>query len=190
MRLSHIATSDLKPGQHIAKVVAKANGVLGFLRRNFSNCPPEVKSRLYQALCRPCLEYATSAWDPWQQGDQTKLEGVQRRAARFCYRDYRWEEGVVTTLLGRLGWESLAERRQKRRLVSYYKITRGGLVVDLPRDLRPNLRPGRQGQFFQLECHSTLYQNSFFPSTIRVWNGLGGAILGQPTLSQFRGELE
>ena len=39
----------------------------GFLRRNISKFPEEIKKRAYQAIVRPNVEYASSAWDPYQE---------------------------------------------------------------------------------------------------------------------------
>ena len=50
--------NKLKWTDHIQIILNKANSVLGFLRRNFNNCPTRVKSSLYKSLVRPILEYA------------------------------------------------------------------------------------------------------------------------------------
>jgi hypothetical protein len=44
-----------------------ANKSLGFLRRNISKFSEEIKKRAYQAIVRPNVEYASSAWDPYQE---------------------------------------------------------------------------------------------------------------------------
>jgi hypothetical protein len=38
-----------------------------FLRRNIIKFPEELKKRAYQAIVRPNVEYASSAWDPYQE---------------------------------------------------------------------------------------------------------------------------
>ena len=49
-------TSDLKCNSHISNVCSKANGTLGFLRRNLFSCPLDVKEAAYKSLVRPILE--------------------------------------------------------------------------------------------------------------------------------------
>ena len=93
--------SDLKWHNHISHITAKASRTLGFVGCNVYNCPPEVKSLAYTSLIRPQLEYASAAWDPYLVGDIQQLEKVQRRAARFVFRDYKYTTSV-TGLLGRL----------------------------------------------------------------------------------------
>ena len=57
-------TSDLSWNKHIAAVASKANKALGFVKRNIHICSELVKTRAYQAIVRPSLEYATCVWDP------------------------------------------------------------------------------------------------------------------------------
>jgi hypothetical protein len=58
---------SLKWDTHINNILAKANKSLVFLRRNISKFPEEIKKRAYQAIVRPNVEYASSAWDPHQE---------------------------------------------------------------------------------------------------------------------------
>jgi len=62
---------------HINHIVAKANKTLGFLRRNFQKCPQHVKEQMYRTLVRPTLEYASTAWDPFQK----KIHKTDRRCS-------------------------------------------------------------------------------------------------------------
>jgi hypothetical protein len=47
--------------------------LLGFLRRNISKFPEEIKKRASQAKVRPNVEYASSAWDPYQENHIKKI---------------------------------------------------------------------------------------------------------------------
>jgi hypothetical protein len=46
-------------------ITSKGNKSLGYLKRNLQISNPEVKSRAYQALVRPKLEYSCSIWNPY-----------------------------------------------------------------------------------------------------------------------------
>ena len=50
--------------RHIDSMCAKANKMVGFLRRNLEIDPRKVKERACKTLIRPILEYASSVWDP------------------------------------------------------------------------------------------------------------------------------
>ena len=76
-------TSDLRWNKHIHTITSKANRTLGFLKRNLKINSTALKSTAYKTLIRPSFEYACTVWDPYTQGNNYKLEMVQRRAARF-----------------------------------------------------------------------------------------------------------
>ena len=64
--------------------------------RNIIKFPEEIKKRAYQAIVRPNVEYASSAWDPHQENHIKKIEMVQRRSACFIKHQYSREPGSVT----------------------------------------------------------------------------------------------
>lgn len=59
----HIA-SNLSWKTHSDHVIANANSMLGYLKRNFSLAPMSLKLFLYKTLIRSKLEYAAAIWDP------------------------------------------------------------------------------------------------------------------------------
>ena len=73
-------SDDLRPSNHITKVIGKARRTLGVVRRTLKACTPAVKERAYQALVRPKLEYASCAWNPHTDKDVKALEQIQREA--------------------------------------------------------------------------------------------------------------
>lgn len=88
-------SSNLSWHGHVSCISTKASRTLNFIRRNIHGCSPEAKALAYTSLVRPFLEYAASAWDPYLVGDINRLEGVQRRAARFVCNDYRRTTSVT-----------------------------------------------------------------------------------------------
>ena len=114
-------TSDLKWNKHISLITSKANSILGLLRRNLRIASTPVKTQAYQALVRPHLEYASTVWDPHTKDNIHKLDMVQRRAARYVCN--RWHNtSSVSEMLGGLGWDSLAVRRENARLCIMYRV--------------------------------------------------------------------
>ena len=87
-------TNDLK-----WKTCTKANRTLGFLRRNLSACPQDVKESAYKGLVRPVLEYGSSVLDPSNILLQEELQKVQKRAARFVTGNYVYEIGSMNGIL-------------------------------------------------------------------------------------------
>ena len=76
-------------------------------------------------MVRPFLEYGSSVWVPHTDMLQKELEKVQNRAARFVTRNYVYEPGSMTGILGQLKWESFKKRRKDNRLILLYKGLKG-----------------------------------------------------------------
>lgn len=53
-------SDDLSWQTHIDNIKNNANRTLGYLRRNFSLAPMQLKLLLYKTLVRPKLEYSSS----------------------------------------------------------------------------------------------------------------------------------
>ena len=101
-----------------------------FLRKNFRECTPKVKSATYTTMVRPTLEYASAVWDPHKQWEAQLLEKVQHRAARNVNNNYTDRSpGSVTPMLENLKCTSLEHRRRQIRLEMLYKINKG--LVDI-----------------------------------------------------------
>ena len=137
-------TNDLKWNTHISNICTKANRTLGFLRRTLFSCPQNVKEAAYKGMVLPILEYGSSVWDPHPDKLQEELEKVQNRAARFVTRNYVYETGSMTGILGQLKWESLKKRRKDNRLILLYKGLKGKTrIPTCTDDLIPKTRCGR-----------------------------------------------
>jgi len=70
-------------GKQCSQTVAKANKVLGLIKRNFTNRSKETIIPLYKSLVRPHLEYCCPIWNPHYIKDIKLVEGVQRRATKL-----------------------------------------------------------------------------------------------------------
>ena len=84
-----------------------------------------MKDAAYKQMLRPILEYGSSVWDPYTDKIQEELEKIQNRQARFVTRNYVYETGSMTGILGQLKWESLKKRRKDNRLILLYKDLKG-----------------------------------------------------------------
>ena len=75
--------NELKFSKHIETQVAKANKILGLIRRSFQHLDIETMRSLYTSLVRPHLEYANVVWSPRLLKDIKLIESVQRRATKI-----------------------------------------------------------------------------------------------------------
>ena len=83
-------SDDLSRSTHFDNITKRLNQTLGFLNRNIRVHNKDLKSVAYKTLVRPQLEYASIVWSPHTATDIQKVEAVQRRAARWVYRDYSY----------------------------------------------------------------------------------------------------
>ena len=152
-------------------------------------------NRVYCTYIRPSLEYASEVWDGCNQIEARRLEQVQLNAARIV-------SGLpifsaLNSLYYETGWDTLAERRTKKKLNFMYKIIHNDapsyLSDLLPNSLRVNEAVSydlRNNQNFQVPfTRSCSFDSSFFPSTLRLWNGLDISVRNSPTLLEFKSKL-
>ena len=124
-----------------------------------------MKEAAYKGMVRPILEYGSSVWDPYTDKLQEKLEMVQNHAARFVTRNYVYETGSMTGIIGQLKWESLKKRRKDNRIIFLYKGLQGKARIPTD-DLIPKTRCGRNQQSLAFQIPSAsknVYKYSFFP---------------------------
>lgn len=173
---------------HINNICKKAHNSLNFIHRNFKTCSPKIKKNLYLAYVRPSVEYCCSVWDPHTTTNITKLEGVQRRAARFIKGEFS-REVRVTPMLQELNLVPLQERRARTKTTILYKALNG--LIDIPTDhLHRTIGITRQCQNFrQPHSHTNSYLHSFYPSTIRLWNKTPLHVRNAPSLLSFQNQL-
>ena len=104
--LGVIIHKSMSWASHINAIVHKASRTLNFIKQNLYMCTKEVKETTYLTLIRPCLEYASSIWDPYQLYLIYDIEKTQRTAARWTLSDFNRYNGV-SNMLAQLQWSSL-----------------------------------------------------------------------------------
>ena len=91
----------------------------------------------------------------------------------------------MTGILGQLKRESLKKRRKDNRLILLYKGLKGRARIPTD-DLIPKTMCGRNQHSLAFQIPSVskdVYKNSFFPQTIRDWNGLPESLISSSELS-------
>ena len=174
--LGIVIDSKLNWSEQNITVCNKANSILGFLKRNTQNCPKQIKEKCYNTLVKPILNYGCSVWDPHHSNQIQNLEKVQKNAARYVTNNYSFLPGSTQNNMNELRWQTLAEQRAKSKLITLYKGLNN--LIEIPTDhfkANVNKRHTRQSGNQKLTIpHSKIdsHFHSFFPSTIRLWNGL------------------
>ena len=137
------------------------------------------------------LEYCYSVWNPHTNEHISKIEAVQRRAARFTVQRYRCMASV-SAMIQHLKWESLERRRNAASLHLMYKI-QNNLATNAHHYAAPmiasNTRQYHSKKLLAIPSRTQLYQNSFFPRTVTAWNALSKIDLDATSLEGFKGAL-
>ena len=119
--LGVIITSTLSWDSHIHTITAKANKLLGLLKRT---CPllssVSVRRSLYLSLVKSQLCYATQVWSPAYVTLNAKVEQVQRRASRWILRTRKDESSYKERLI-LLDLLPLSLDRELKDLIFVYK---------------------------------------------------------------------
>ena len=78
--------------------------------------------KIYFTFVRPLLEYADVIWDNMSISLNKKFENVQLEASRIVIGGTRLVS--LNNLYMETGWEKLKDRREKHKLVQFYKMTK------------------------------------------------------------------
>ena len=145
---------------------------------------------IYIAFIRPLLEYADVIWDNCTQNEKDELEKIQIEAARII-------SGVtklvsISSLYKEICWDTLQKRRDDHKLTLFYKmysnIAPGYLSSLIPQQVdaitQHNLRNSNYLQ--TIRAKTSLYYNSFLPSTLRQWNNLSIETRKLTSLNSFK----
>ena len=106
---------DLSWHSHVAKVSAKGNKSLGFIRRNIRTSSKATKTLAYQTLVRPSLEYASCVWAPHLKHLREAIEKIQRRAVRYICGIYEQKAPITDMLRFNPKWDMHWLRTKQNR---------------------------------------------------------------------------
>ena len=150
-----------------------------------------VLEKLYFAYIRPLMEYADVLWHNCTEEQCARLERVQLAAARVVSGASR--HAPNTLLYEETQWEPLYCRREKHKLVYMYKIVHGiapaYLNTRIPQVIPSGHNLRNENDIPLLPCRTKLWHDSYFPSTIQLWNSLGTDIKSKPTITSFKKKL-
>ena len=138
----------------------------------------------------PILDYCSSLWDPNYAIHVSKLESVQKFAARFV--TGRWS-GSYDSLLSHLKWPKLSTRRKKQKFLLCNRILNNCSILP-PSLFTPHpslhLRHNHPFALYYPTCNSTAHLSSFAISVVPLWNCLPVDVVCAPSLYSFKKRLK
>jgi hypothetical protein len=177
--------------QHIKKVGGKANQCLGMLQHLKYSLPGDCAKHLYNATILPIFDYCDILYDNCHIADKQYLERIHLKAARIV-------TGAMHTtntsrlLEAELGWETLEQRRKYHKLTLFYKVLHYQAPVHLsshvPRKTGDVVVYGLRNpnNIQPYKCRTQLYQSSYFPSSVNLWNRLSQNLQNSISLGSFK----
>ena len=122
-------TSDvLSWNYHIANIAAKANSMLGLIKRTCRDVDDVTTLKtLYCSLVRLRIEYASQVWNPYTKSNISRIESIQRRATKFILKS----DDEYLVRLRELRLLSLEDRRFIADVVFFYKVVNNHVRLTL-----------------------------------------------------------
>ena len=191
--LGVIFSSDAKWNIHVENILLSIYKHLNVLRKLKYKLSRKNLEKLYLVYIRPIFEYACEVWDNCGVGNSNKLDHLQLEAARIVTGLPIFASSIL--IYKELGWESLAERRKRRKLQMFYNIQNNNAPMYLCDLIPPSIQsttvyPLRNGSDIIMPfCRLSNTYDSFIPSTIRQWNSLDPSFRNVDSIAKFKAEL-
>jgi hypothetical protein len=166
----NILSSNFGWADQVNYTVKKAWKSLHFTIRILKKGNSNTKSLAYTSLIRSILEYVSSCWDPYREGQINALDRVQNKVAKCAHQrnDLNWETLVQRLKIARIyvlfkaytgerAWKAISDRLQKPCYLSR---------VDHERKIRSRKQ--------RTDVGNIPFQNR----AIQLWNQLPAGALG------------
>ena len=180
---------------HISSVSKKVSSGIGAIKKIKPFVPTCTSNfiNVFQSIVEPYLDYCSLVWDDISDQLTEKLQILQNRAARVIIgADYR----TPSSLLIKLGWSSLKEKRNKQKALMMFKIMNGMTPAYLEdiftrniRRLVYYLRISRRNLAL-LAVKTDYYRNSFACTWAKIWNALPDEMKYEKSMRTFKPKLE
>jgi hypothetical protein len=167
-------SSDAKWNIHVENILLSIYKHLNVLRKIKYKLSRKNLEKLYLVYIRPIFEYASEVWDNCGVGNSNKLDHLQLEAARIVTGLPIFASSIL--IYKELGWESLTERRKRRKLQMFYNIQNNNAPMYLYDLIPPSIQsttvyPLRNGSDIIMPfCRLSDTYDSFIPSTMLQWN--------------------
>ena len=173
--LGVLITADLKWNQQVSAVCAKANRILGFVKRSSIKMhDPRTRTALYKTLVRSRFAYSSQVWSPQSVSLILEVEKIQRRATRFILSlPFRSETSYQDRLL-KTGLLPLSYWHEYLDLVYLFKaIKLNDSRISIVSNDRISRRATTNSVTLKISRVNTLtFQNSFYNRAPRIYNSL------------------
>ena len=121
--LGLIFSNDFTWHEHLSHIKKKAWHRINIMRKLKFILDRKSLQIIYFSFIRPLLEYADVVWDNCTQHEANEVKKIQVEAARIVTGATR--HVLLNLLYTETGWEILASRRDKHKLIMFCKMQSG-----------------------------------------------------------------
>ena len=169
--------SDLRWTDHIHEITNKSLKLVNIMKSLKFILDRQSLETIYFSFVRPILEYGSPVWSGCTVFNEELLEGVQLSAARIVTGAMHGTSNAK--LYEETGWYTLARRRETTNLTLMYKLVNKltpeplySIISGTPDPGTPTYITRQQFDLSRFRARTDLFDKSFFPSTVRLWNEL------------------
>ena len=175
--------------QQTTGAVAKANRILGVIKKSFANLDKQSLPVLFISLIRPLLEFSNCIWGPFSRGDQRLVERVQRRATKMVP---ELRQKPYSERLRLLDLPSLTYRRLRGDMIVIYQILHDAMHVQdgLLRLAEAGITRGHPFKLHKPHAFSRARRNFLSIRAVNNWNNLPCHVVSAPSLNAFKSRLD
>ena len=183
--------SNLDFKTHIYQAAAKANRLLGIIRRSFEHLHRDMIINLYKGQVRPLLEYGHSVWSLHHAGLTDELEKVQHRATKMIpeLKDLPYPERLKRHKL-----PTLYHRGQRGDMIDTQKYLTGGYdtaMKILDKYEKEEQKTRGHNLKLQKSCSRLDVRKYFFSQqVVNLWNNLPKEVVEAPSMDSFKSRLD
>ena len=192
--LGLILRSDLRWSSHISEIRNKSMKMVNILKHLQMRLSRRSLEILYLSFIRPIMEYGSVVWDGCTSSESDELESVQLAAARVITGAIRGTRHEL--IYEESGLEKLSKRREISKLTVFYKIVHGlaptylqNLLPDSVQD-RNRCSVRSNSNLSSFRTRTSLFSESFFPATVRLWNNLPLHVRNSETVDEFKSKIK
>ena len=187
--LGVIIDNKLSFKDHVAHATARANRMVGLIRRSFDYLNERTFVLLFKSMVRPLLEYGNNVWQPLLKGLQSDVEDVQRRATKTLshLRDKPYPERLRILKL-----PCLEHRRRRDSMIETFKYVHGLYNVEKPifKLAQTNQLRGNSLKLQKDSVKSRIRANYLSNRVINDWNNLPENVVSAPSVDAFKRRLD
>jgi hypothetical protein len=190
--LGMILTNNLMWNEHVDQVIKSCAPMMNSLRLLKNKLDRHSLEVIFTSFIRPKLEYGDILLAGSPKHTLDKINDLEQEALRLITGAIKRSSRVKVIL--EYGKALIHKRRSIHCLSLMYKLSRNSApnyLQNIIANFKPqNPRPSRNPYNYSLpQNKSSIYQRTFFPQAIKLWNSLDHSVKSSPNIKTFKSKL-